>query len=131
MVISASIEAEIAQLEVAAEQKMFLESLGLAERGLERVINAGYQLLGLITYITAGPTETRAWTVPSGTKAINAAGKIHTDFKRGFICAETISYKDYVACKGEQTAKDTGKMRQEGRNYVVQDGDIILFRFNV
>ena len=109
----------------------FLESLVLAEKGLERVIYAGYQLLGLITYITAGPTETRAWTIPSGTKAINAAGKIHTDFKRGFICAETISYKDYVACKGEQAAKETGKMRQEGRDYVVQDGDIILFRFNV
>ena len=131
VVISAAIEAEIAQLAEAVEQKMFLESLGLAEKGLKRVINAGYQLLGLITYITAGPTETRAWTIPSGTKAINAAGKIHTDFERGFICAETISYNDYVACSGEQGAKETGKMRQEGRDYTVKDGDIILFRFNV
>ena len=131
VVISAAIEAEVAQLSDPAERAEFLESLGLEETGLTRVINAGYQLLGLITFLTAGPKESRAWTIPSGTKAAQAAGTIHTDFERGFICAETIAYDDYIACKGEQGAKDAGKMRQEGRDYVVKDGDVLLFRFNV
>ncbi|MBT5046931.1 MAG: redox-regulated ATPase YchF [Rhodospirillaceae bacterium] len=131
VVISAAIEAEVAQLSDPAERAEFLESLGLEETGLTRVINAGYQLLGLITFLTAGPKESRAWTIPDGTKAAQAAGTIHTDFERGFICAETIAYDDYIACKGEQGAKDAGKMRQEGRDYVMKDGDVILFRFNV
>ena len=103
----------------------------LEETGLTRVIEAGYELLGLITFLTAGPKESRAWTIPAGTKAAQAAGTIHTDFERGFICAETISYDDYIACEGEQGAKDAGKMRQEGRDYIVKDGDVVLFRFNV
>ncbi len=131
VVVSAAIEAEVAQLDDPEEKKAFLESLGLERTGLERVIRAAYDLLGLITYFTAGPKETRAWTIPDNCKAPEAAGVIHSDFARGFICAETISYADYVACKGEQGAKEAGKMRQEGREYVVQDGDIILFRFNV
>lgn len=131
VVISAAIEAEVAQLSDPAERAEFLESLGLEETGLTRVINAGYQLLGLITFLTAGPKESRAWTIPDGTKAAQAAGTIHTDFERGFICAETIAYDDYIACKGEQGAKDAGKMRQEGRDYLMKDGDVILFRFNV
>jgi GTP-binding protein YchF len=131
VVISARIEEEIAQLEDEAERAEFLESLGLSETGLTRVIRAGYDLLDLITFFTAGPKEARAWTVRRDTKAPQAAGAIHTDFQRGFISAETISYDDYVACEGEQGAKDAGRMRQEGRDYVVQDGDVILFRFNV
>lgn len=131
VVVSAAIEAEVAQLEDPEEKKEFLESLGLERTGLERVIRAGYELLGLITYFTSGPKETRAWTIPAGSKAVDAAGVIHTDFARGFICAETIGYDDYVACKGEQGAKEAGKMRQEGREYTVRDGDVILFRFNV
>ena len=108
-----------------------MESLGLEKTGLERVILAGYELLGLITYFTAGPKESRAWTIPKYTRAIDAAGKIHTDFARGFICAETISYEDYLSYKGEQGAKEAGRMRQEGRDYIVTNGDVILFRFNV
>lgn len=131
VVVSAAIEAEVSQLSDEAERKEFLASLGLEETGLARVIRAGYGLLDLITYFTAGPKEARAWTVHRGAKAPEAAGVIHTDFERGFICAETISYSDYLACNGEQGAKDAGKMRQEGRDYVVQDGDVILFRFNV
>ncbi len=131
VVISAAIEAEIAQLTDAGEKRGFLETLGLEEPGLNRVIRAGYELLELITFFTAGPKESRAWTVPRGTKAAQAAGRIHTDFERGFIAAETIAYPDYVACGGEQGAKDKGKMRAEGRNYTVQDGDVMLFRFNV
>jgi GTP-binding protein YchF len=130
VVVSAAIEAEVAQLP-EGERQEFLASLGLEETGLARVIRAGYQLLNLITYFTAGPKEARAWTVRRGAKGPEAAGVIHTDFERGFICAETISYADYLACNGEQGAKDAGKMRQEGRDYVVQDGDVILFRFNV
>ena len=130
VVISAAIEAEIAQLP-PDEQKEFLSSLGLEETGLGRVIRAGYDLLELITYFTAGPTEARAWTIQTGTSARQAAGKIHSDFERGFICAETIAYDDYVACGGEQGAKEAAKMRKEGRDYVVHDGDVILFRFNV
>lgn len=131
VVISAAIEAEVAQLGDPAERAEFLESLGLEETGLTRVISAGYELLGLITFLTAGPKESRAWTIPTGTKAAQAAGTIHTDFERGFICSETIAYDDYIACKGEQGAKDAGKMRQEGRDYVMKDGDVVLFRFNV
>ncbi|MFO1189392.1 MAG: DUF933 domain-containing protein, partial [Alphaproteobacteria bacterium] len=119
------------QLTDPADQREFLASLGLAETGLAQVIRAGYAILGLITYFTAGPKEARAWTVTAGTKAPAAAGVIHTDFERGFICAETISYDDYVATGGEQGAKETGKMRLEGRDYVVRDGDVMLFRFNV
>lgn len=129
--ISARIEAEVTQLANADERVEFLEALGLEETGLARLIHAGYVLLGLITYFTAGPNEARAWTVPDGTKAASAAGRIHTDFERGFIAAETIPLKYYLAAGGEQGAKDAGKMRQEGRDYVVQDGDVILYRFNV
>ena len=128
--ISAKIESEVATLD-AAERAEFLESLGLKETGLARVIRAGYKLLGLITFFTAGPKEVRAWTVHKGAKAPEAAGVIHTDFERGFIAAETIGYDDFVGLGGEQAAKEAGKMRQEGRNYTVQDGDLMLFRFNV
>ena len=128
--ISAKIESEVATLD-AAERAEFLESLGLKETGLARVIRAGYKLLGLITFFTAGPKEVRAWTVHKGAKAPEAAGAIHTDFERGFIAAETIAYDDFVGLGGEQAAKEAGKMRQEGRNYTVQDGDLMLFRFNV
>jgi len=131
VLISAAIEAEVSQLTDPAERQAFLESLGLEETGLTRVIRAGYGLLGLITYFTAGPKEARAWTIARGTKAPQAAGAIHTDFERGFIAAETIAYDDYVAHGGEQGAKEAGRMRQEGRDYVVQDGDVMLFRFNV
>jgi len=131
VMISAAIEAEIAQLTDPEEKREFLESLGLAEPGLDRIKRAGYALLGLITFFTTGPKETRAWTIPQGTRAPAAAGVIHGDFERGFIRAETIAYEDYVACGGEQGARDAGKMRQEGRDYVVRDGDVILFRFNV
>ena len=129
--VSAAIEAELVDLEDPEEKKEFLESLGLKRTGLERVIRAGYELLGLITYFTAGPTESRAWPVPEGTKAADAAGIIHTDFAKGFICAETISYDDFITHDGEQGAKDSGRMRQEGRDYTVKDGDVVLFRFNV
>ena len=131
VVISAEIEQEIVQLDSAEERAEFLESLGLHETGLARVIRAGYELLGLITFFTAGPKEAKAWTVKAESKAPQAAGTIHTDFERGFICAETISYDDYVELGGEHGAKEQGKMRQEGRDYVVQDGDVMLFRFNV
>lgn len=131
VVISAAIEAEIAQLTNIEERAEFLNSIGLEQTGLSQIIAAGYELLGLITYLTAGPTESRAWTIPGGTKAPQAAAVIHTDFERGFICAETIAFKDYVGCAGEAGAKEAGKVRQEGRDYVVKDGDIILFRFNV
>jgi ribosome-binding ATPase YchF (GTP1/OBG family) len=130
-VICAAIESEIAQLESEAERAEFLEGIGLNEPGLNKIIRAGYQILGLQTYFTAGPKETRAWTVRVGAKAPEAAGCIHTDFEKGFIRAETIAYDDYVSLKGEQGAKDAGKMRQEGKDYVVKDGDVILFRFNV
>ena len=129
--ISAAIEAEVAQLDDAAERRDFLETLGLEETGLTRVIRAGYDLLNLITFFTAGPKEARAWTVRDGTKAPQAAGAIHTDFERGFIRAETISYDDFVSLGGEQAAKDAGKMRQEGKEYIVKDGDVLHFLFNV
>ena len=130
VVISAEIEAEIAQLE-PAEQKEYLETLGLEEPGLDRLIRAGYDLLGLITFFTAGPKESRAWTVQRGTRAPQAAGAIHTDFERGFIRAQTIAYDDYVGLGGEQPAKDAGKARDEGKDYVVADGDVLLFKFGV
>jgi len=131
VVVSAAIEAEIAQLTDPEEKAEFLDSIGLDVAGLDRIKEAGYRLLGLITFFTSGPKETRAWTVPQGTKAPQAAGVIHTDFERGFIRAETISYDDFIACNGEQGARDAGKMRSEGKDYVVKDGDVILFRFNV
>ncbi len=131
VIICASIESEIAQLDSKEEKAEFLETIGLSEPGLNRIIRAGYKLLQLQTYFTAGPKETRAWTTPVGVKAPQAAGVIHTDFEKGFIKAETIGYDDYISCNGEQGAKDTGKMRQEGKEYIVQDGDVILFRFNV
>jgi GTP-binding protein YchF len=131
VVISASIEAEVALLPDEAEKREFLATLGLEEAGLARVIRAGYRLLDLVTFFTVGPKEAHAWTVRRGAKAPEAAGVIHTDFEKGFIRAETISYDDFVACGGEQGAKDAGKMRLEGAEYVVQDGDILHFRFNV
>ena len=131
VVICASIESEIAQLDTEEEKKEFLETLGLSEPGLDRIIKAGFKLLGLQTYFTAGPKESRAWTVKVGAKAPEAAGVIHTDFQKGFIKAEVIDFVDYTSLKGEQGAKDAGKMRQEGKEYVVKDGDVILFRFNV
>jgi GTP-binding protein YchF len=131
VVISAAIEAEVAQLAEEAEKREFLESLGLAETGLARVIRAGYGLLGLVTFFTVGPKEARAWTIVEGSKAPQAAGVIHTDFEKGFIRAETIGYDDFVACGGEQGAKDAGKMRLEGSEYIVADGDVMHFRFNV
>ena len=129
--VSAAIEAEIACLAEAAERAEFLRGLGLTEPGLARVIRAGYALLGLITFFTTSPKETRAWTVPKGSRAVDAAGLIHTDFARGFIAAETVACDDYIASGGDHGARDAGRMRQEGRDYVVQDGDVILFRFNV
>ncbi len=131
VVISAAIEAEISQLASAEERAGFLESLGLKETGLARVIQAGYALLGLMTFFTVGPKESRAWTVHAGAKAPEAAGVIHTDFERGFIAAETIAFADYVALGGEAGAKEAGKARTEGRDYKVADGDVFLFRFNV
>jgi len=128
--VSAAIEAEIAQLE-EAERAEFLAELGIAEPGLNRVIRAAYRLLGLQTFFTAGPKEVRAWTVRAGATAPQAAGVIHTDFERGFIRAEVIAFADYIDCKGEAGARDAGKMRLEGRDYVVQEGDVIYFRFNV
>ena len=130
VVVSAAIEAEIATLP-ADERTAFLADLGLEETGLSRVIRAGYELLGLITFFTAGPKEARAWTVHRGARAPEAAGEIHTDFERGFIRAETIAYDDFIACGGENGAKDAGKMRAEGKDYIVQDGDVLLIRFNV
>ena len=129
VVISARIEEELAKLE-PGEAAMFLEEMGLEEAGLDRLIRAGYALLGLQTYFTVGPKEARAWTIPAGTLAPQAAGVIHGDFERGFIRAETIAYDDYVALGGEQGAKDAGKMRVEGKTYEVKDGDVLHFLFN-
>ena len=130
VVISAQIESELALLD-GADLDEFLETLGLEEAGLTRLIHAGYELLGLQTYFTAGPKEARAWTIHTGWTAPQAAGVIHGDFEKGFIRAETIAYEDYVACGGEAGAKEAGKMRAEGKDYIVQDGDVMLFRFNV
>ena len=129
VIISARIEEEISQLE-AEEAEMFLGEMGLEEAGLDRLIRAGYELLHLETYFTVGPKEARAWTIKQGTGAPQAAGVIHGDFERGFIRAETIAYDDYVALKGEQGAKEAGKMRSEGKSYVVKDGDVLHFLFN-
>jgi GTP-binding protein YchF len=131
VVICAEIESQIAQLGSDEEKKEFFESIGLTEPGLNKIIRAGYKLLGLETYFTVGPKEARAWTVRVGAKAPEAAGVIHTDFERGFIKAEVIAYNDFVALGGEQACKDAGKARQEGKEYVVQDGDLMLFKFNV
>jgi ribosome-binding ATPase len=128
--ISAAIEAEIATMP-PQDRAEFLGDLGLEETGLAQVIRAGYDILRLITFFTAGPKESRAWTVEKGARAPQAAGAIHTDFERGFIRAETIAYDDYIACGGEAGAKEAGRMRSEGKDYVVQDGDVMLFRFNV
>ena len=128
VIISAKIEAELAELP-ANERQVYLAELGLQEPGLNRLINEGYKLLGLITYFTAGPKEARALTVPEGTRAPQAAGVIHTDFEKGFIRAETIAYDDYVALSGEAGARDGGKLRLEGKDYVVKDGDVLHFRF--
>jgi len=130
VVISAAIEAEIAQMD-PADRPAFLSDLGLVETGLARVIRAGHDLLGLITFFTVGPKEARAWTVHRGARAPEAAGVIHTDFEKGFIRAETIAFDDFVKLGGEQGAKDAGRLRLEGKDYVVNDGDIMLFRFNV
>ena len=127
--VCAAIEAEIADLD-DDEKQMFLTDLGLEEPGLNRLIRAGYQLLDLITYFTVGPKEARAWTIDRGTKAPGAAGVIHTDFEKGFIRAETIAYDDYVALNGESGARDAGKLRLEGKEYIVADGDVMHFRFN-
>ena len=113
------------------EKKMFLEDLGLEESGLEKLIKASYSLLGLISYLTSGEDETRAWTIKNGTKAPQAAGKIHTDFERGFIRAEVIAYDDLIACGGMTSAKEKGLVRSEGKEYVFRDGDIVVIRFNV
>jgi GTP-binding protein YchF len=130
VIISAAIEAEVSQLP-EEDRPGFLADLGLEDSGLDRIIRAGYALLGLITYLTVGPKETRAWTIVKGTKAPGAAGVIHGDFERGFIAAETIAYEDYIAGKGEAGARDAGKLKIEGKEYVVKDGDVLLFRFNV
>lgn len=129
-VICAQIEQEIAELD-DDEKKMFLEDLGLKESGLEKLIRASYHILGLISYLTAGPKETKAWTITKGTKAPGAAGKIHSDFERGFIRAEIVNYEHLIECGSFNAAKEKGLVRSEGKEYVVQDGDVILFRFNV
>jgi hypothetical protein len=131
VVVSAAIEAELAVLADPAERREFLAALGLGETGLDRVIRAGYGLLDLITFLTAGPKEARAWTITRGTRAPQAARVIHSDFEKGFIRAETIAYEDFVAYGGEQGAKEAGRMRLEGAEYVVRDGDVMHFRFNV
>ena len=128
--ICAGIEAEIAELE-GEDRALFLEEMGLSESGLDRLIKAGYSLLGLISFLTAGPKEVRAWTITKGTKAPQAAGKIHSDFERGFIRAEVILYDDLIACGSMNAAKEKGLVRSEGKEYVMKDGDIVLFRFNV
>ncbi|KEQ53522.1 redox-regulated ATPase YchF [Sphingobium chlorophenolicum] len=130
VIVSAAIEAELITMPME-ERTEYLEALGLTEAGLARIIRAGYELLGLITFFTVGPKEARAWTVTKGSKAPQAAGAIHTDFEKGFIRAETMAYADYVQFNGEAGAKEAGKWRSEGKDYVTQDGDIMLFRFNV
>jgi ribosome-binding ATPase len=130
VVVSAAIESELVAMP-AEDRAEYLAELGLTESGLSRVIRAGYKLLGLKTFFTAGPKEARAWTFPSGAKAPQAAGEIHTDFEKGFIRAETIAYDDYVTLGGEAPAREAGKLRQEGKEYVVQDGDVLHFKFNV
>ena len=131
VVISAAIEAEVSQLDSQEEQQEYLESLGLSETGLKKIIREGYNLLDLLTFFTIGPKEARAWTAIKGMKAPQTAGLIHSDFERGFICAETLSCEDYLQYQGEAAAKAAGKMRLEGKDYIVQDGDVVHFRFNV
>ncbi|MFN7039061.1 MAG: redox-regulated ATPase YchF [Alphaproteobacteria bacterium] len=131
IIISSKIEAEISSLEDENEKQDFLETLGLTETGLSQIITSGYNLLNLFTFFTIGPKEAHAWTVKTGSTAKQAAGVIHTDFEKGFIRAETISYQDYITYKGEQGAKEAGRMRLEGKEYIVNDGDIFHFRFNV
>ena len=128
--VCAKLEAEIAELE-GEEKAMFLEDLGVSESGLDRLVKASYTLLGLISFLTSGEDECRAWTITQGTKAPQAAGKIHTDFERGFIRAETVAFEDLKACGSMAAAREKGLIRSEGKEYVVKDGDIILFRFNV
>ena len=128
--ISARIESELAEMD-PEDAAIFMEELGIEEGGLARLIHAAYRLLGLQSFFTSGPDETRAWTIPVGAKAPQAAGVIHTDFERGFIKAETCAYEDYVALGGEAGCRAAGKLRQEGKDYVVQDGDIMHFKFNV
>ena len=130
IIISAKIESEISQLNIE-EKNEFLIELGLEQSGLEQVIQSGYKLLNLITYFTSGPEESRAWTIPKGSNAPRAAREIHTDFEKGFIRAEVISYEDYVTLRGEKKSKEAGKMRVEGKDYIVEDGNVIYFRFNV
>ena len=130
VVICAGIEAELSQLDVV-ERTEYLLDIGIQETGLDRMINAGYELLNLMTFFTAGPKATRAWTVPKGSTAPKAAREIHTDFENGFIRAEVISYEDYVSLGGEQRSKEAGRMRVEGKDYIARDGDVIYFRFNV
>jgi len=130
VVISGKIEAELSEMPTD-ERAEFLADMGLEEPGLNQLIRKGHRLLGLITYLTAGPKEVHAWTIPAGTKAPQAAAEIHTDFERGFVRVETISFEDFVACGSEQKSKDAGKMRVEGKEYVVQDGDVMHFLFNV
>jgi GTP-binding protein YchF len=129
-VVCAEMEQEISELE-EDEKAMFLEEMGVTESGLDKLIKASYSLLGLISYLTAGETESRAWTITKGTKAPGAAGKIHSDFERGFIKAEVVSYQDLMDCGSMNAAKEKGLVRQEGKEYVVEDGDVILFKFNV
>ena len=131
VLITAQIEQEISMISDEQEKKEYLNAMGLEETGLNKIIKEAYNLLSLQTYFTSGPKETRAWTIKKGTFAPAAAGEIHSDFERGFICAEVVSYNDFVECGGEQKAKEKAKLRQEGKSYVVQDGDVILFRFNV
>ena len=131
VIVSAAIEAEISQLTYQEEKNEFLTTLGLEEAGLNKLIRAGYGLLNLITFFTAGPKEARAWTLPKDSTAPQGAGKIHSDFERGFIRAETISYEDYIASGGENGAKEAGKLRVEGADYLIKDGDVLHFRFNV
>ncbi len=130
MLVSAELEAQIAELD-DDESEAFLEEMGFHEAGLDRLIHAAYDLLGLITFFTSGPKESRAWTIKKGTRALDAAGEIHTDFQRGFIRAETIKCDTFFSLGGETGAREAGVMRSEGKDYIVQDGDVILFRFNV
>ncbi|MFL1780397.1 Redox-regulated ATPase YchF [Candidatus Hepatincolaceae symbiont of Richtersius coronifer] len=131
IMISAQLEQEISSLASLEEKQEYLNALGLQDTGLDKIIRSAFDLLNLQTFFTAGPQETRAWTIKKGTKAPQGAGEIHSDFEKGFICAETIAYEDFVKLGGEQKAKEMGKSRQEGKNYTILDGDIILFRFNV
>ena len=131
LVVAAKTEADIAELETYEDRQMFLEEVGLEESGVSRLIKSAYSLLNLQTYFTAGVKEVRAWTIPVGATAPQAAGKIHTDFEKGFIRAQTISFEDFITYKGEQGAKEAGKMRAEGKDYIVKDGDVMNFLFNV